>query len=634
MSAHYSKHLGPRSLRGLTKAGDILIPGDETLPAFSQTPCLTEMDRIADWMTPQDRGGFQFLTGLFSYMPSPLIRGLLSIADRADSLPSLIAPPFRLINVGVKGVIYTLYYSDLTASRSLRRELNWSTRCGPLPENPPSEQEARIQEAYQRTRAGAQVLRKLPVSERLRFIAPLKEVIFRNQDRILGAIQLETGKSRSDAYMSEIFAVIDHLEFIARNAGAYLGDRSMPSGLALMGKKSRVWFEPVGTVLCISPWNYPFYQAIVPITSALVCGNSVVYKPSELTPMQGLVESLLKEACIPEDWVQIVYGDGAIGSKLIEQRPDKIFFIGSSRTGKRILEQAAKHLIPVELELGGKDPAVVFADANLDRAVAGVLWGAVTNTGQSCTSVERVYIQEGAFETFRDKMVEQANLVVQAIDKDGSADIGHMTSDAQVTIVADHLADALSKGATLLTGKNWDRKSRKIPPLVLVDVTHEMKVMCEETFGPVIPLMAFKTEDEAIRLANDSEYGLSASVWSKDIKRAERVARGIVTGNVSINNVMLTEGNHALPFGGAKSSGFGRYKGEFGFYAFSNMKSVIIDADSKKIEANWYPYTGPKFRLFEGMTRGLFGRGIGSLIGFAKNGLALESLSQKPRGKV
>jgi acyl-CoA reductase-like NAD-dependent aldehyde dehydrogenase len=244
-----------------------------------------------------------------------------------------------------------------------------------------------------------------------------------------------------------------------------------------------------------------------------------------------------------------------------------------------------------------------------------------------------VYIQEGAFDAFRDKMVEQAHLVVQAIDRDGSADIGHMTSDAQVAIVADHLADALSKGARLLTGIEWDRKSRKIPPLVVVDVNHEMKIMREETFGPVIPLMAFRTENEAIQLANDSEYGLSASVWSKDIQRAERVARGIVTGNVSINNVMLTEGNHALPFGGTKSSGFGRYKGEFGFYAFSNVKSVIIDGDSKKIEANWYPYTGPKFRLFEGMTRGLFAHGAGGLIRFIANGLSLESISQKPRGK-
>ncbi len=633
MTMNYSKHLGRQSLRGLSKAGDILIPGDDTLPAFSRTPYLTEIDRIADWMTPQDREGFKFLTGLFSVLPSPVVRGLIKLADRAESLPEWIAPPFRMINVGVKGVVYSLYYTDLTASHTVRRELRWSTRCGPLAPPPESEESARIEEAFRNARSASRVLRKIPLAERLRFLEPLQEVIQKNQNRILDAIQRETGKSRSDAYMSEIFGVLDHLAFLQKKAGKILGDRTAPSGLALLGKKSQVWFEPLGTVLCISPWNYPFYQAIVPMTSALVCGNAVVYKPSELTPLKGLVEDLLREANIPEDWVQIVYGDGRTGSKLIDQKPEKIFFIGSSRTGQKILEQASKYLIPVELELGGKDPAIVFDDANLDRAAAGVLWGAVTNTGQSCTSVERVYVQEGAFEAFKKCIIHQALRIVQKVDDDGSSDIGIMTSDAQVKIIAEHLDDALKKGARLLTGENWDRQSRVIPPLVLENVTHSMKIMKEETFGPVLPLMVFKTENEVIELANDSDYGLSASVWSQDLARAERIARGIVTGNVSINNVMLTEGNHALPFGGAKKSGFGRYKGEFGFYAFSNIKSVIIDANSKKIEANWYPYTAAKYRLFDQMTRGLFTRGIKGLLLFIFNGLSLESLSQKKRGE-
>jgi acyl-CoA reductase-like NAD-dependent aldehyde dehydrogenase len=628
----YSKHFSPLSLRGIARAGDLLVPGDQKLPRFSKSPAILEIDRIADWMAPQDRDGFKFLSALFGVLPRWMIRALLQLAEKADAFPNWISPPFRLINLGVKGVIYTLYYTDSSASQPIRRELNWSTRCGPLDSRNLSETEQRVEEAFRKSRAGSQQLRKMPLRDRLKYLAPLRELLFKHQEKILDEIQRATGKSRSDAYMSEIFAVLDHLKYLETTSEKFLRDRTVPSGLALLGKTSQVWFEPLGTVLCISPWNYPFYQALVPITSALACGNSVVYKPSELTPMTGLVESLLREAGIPEDWVQVVYGDGQVGRKLIDQRPDKIFFIGSSSTGKKILEQAAKYLIPVELELGGKDPALVFDDANIQRSVAGIAWGALTNTGQSCTSVERVYVQEGIFEKFLETLIQDCQQIVQKVDTDGSSDIGDMTSEAQVKVIAEHLQDALQKGATLHTGISWDRKSMRIPPLVLTGVNHEMTVMREESFGPFIPLMPFKTEAEGIQLANDSPYGLSASVWTQDMKRAQRVARALITGNVSINNVMLTEGNHALPFGGAKQSGFGRYKGEFGFYAFSNVKAVILDQNSKKIEANWYPYTAKKYGLFQGMTRGLFGAGLKGLLQFASNGLPLESLAQKKRG--
>jgi aldehyde dehydrogenase (NAD+) len=396
-----------------------------------------------------------------------------------------------------------------------------------------------------------------------------------------------------------------------------------------MGKTSWTWYEPLGTILIISPWNYPFYQAIVPIACAFAAGNTVVYKPSEWTPLKGLVEDLLLEARFAPNWVQVVYGDGAIGAALVAQKPDKIFFTGSTRTGKRILAQAAEHLIPVELELGGKDPMIVFDDVNIQRAADGAAWGALTTTGQSCTSVERLYVQDGIYEPFRDALVAEVARLKQEIDSDGDADVGAMTTDFQVKLVAAQVDDARARGAHFLTGSEWDGRSKLIPPIVLDGVTDDMLLAKEETFGPVIPLLRFSTEDEAIRLANDSIYGLTASVWSKDVERAKRVSRALQVGGVSINNVMATEANPALPFGGVKQSGFGRYKGEHGLHAFCNVKSVLVDKDSAKIEANWYPYTRKKYQLFTDLTVSLFSDGLLSLVKFALAGLRLERYSNQ-----
>jgi acyl-CoA reductase-like NAD-dependent aldehyde dehydrogenase len=255
----------------------------------------------------------------------------------------------------------------------------------------------------------------------------------------------------------------------------------------------------------------------------------------------------------------------------------------------------------------------------------------MTNAGQSCTSVERLYVHESIFEKFKAELARQAAKLRVGVDKDGEADFGRMTVGFQVNTVAEHLEEAKRGGARLLTGAGWDGKNPMVPPLVLENVRESMKIVRDETFGPALPLIPFKTEEEVIRLANDSEYGLSASVWSADLKRAERVARSLVTGNVSINNVMLTEGNHALPFGGVKNSGFGRYKGEFGLYAFSNVKSVLFDKNSSKIEANWYPYTREKYGLFTRMMVALFSGGLMGFIRFAIAGLKLESYSSKHR---
>ncbi len=622
-----SKNLNPQQIRGILKAGDIVVP------AFSETKYIYQVDRILDFMAEHDRADFAALMSVFGFLPKPVLKMILTLAEGHRFFPGKLGTTLRLLSIGVKGVIFTMYYSDLEPKGNLRQRLGWETNCGdPLVSCANGNTSTDVANFYNRSRSAQDLLRRMSVNDRLTYIRKLKEVVLASRDKVLDEIQAATKKSRSDALMSEFFPVLDHLDYLEKNAQKNLSERKVKTSLALMGKTSRIWMQPLGTVLVICPWNYPFYQALVPTTLAFVCGNAVLYKPSEHTPLEGLLESLLDAAGFDPNWIQIIYGSGAEAEALIDGKPDKIFFIGSTKTGRKVMERAAKFPIPVELELGGKDSCILFDDVNLERAVAGVLWGALTNTGQSCTSIERVYVQRPLYEKFKSELVRRAHLLTYGVDAKnvaGTRDVGAMTTSMQVEIVAQHLDDALAKGASQLTGKSWDHRSSSIPVLLLEKISDEMRLAREESFGPIIPLEVFDTEEEVISRSNQSEFGLSASVWSADLNRAKRVAASLHVGNVSINNVMLTEGNHALPFGGVKGSGFGRYKGPQGFETFSNIKAVIWEKNSAKIEPHWYPFTPEKFQAFCDMTAGYFGKGLMNLIRFLKYGLKLESLAQK-----
>ncbi|MCG8618243.1 MAG: aldehyde dehydrogenase family protein, partial [Desulfobacterales bacterium] len=586
-----SKYFSQNQLKGLAKAGDIMCPGSDTSPSFSDTGCIEHMDRLAEYISKDDLGGLRLLLTLFRWMPKWKIRLVFAICNKSGILPGPLSAVLRMLEIGIKGAVFSPYYANLTApgysGKKVHDAIDWHPKLvlreDELPEKAmsvnledPSPED--ITAVYERARAAEPEIRDWPVKKRVEFITALKAVILENQEYILDRLQADTGKSRFDAITAEIFGTLDFLNYLEKNAVKYLGDRKVPTPLALMGKSSKVFFEPLGTALLISPWNYPFYQAIVPITQAFIAGNAVVFKPSSATPLTGLVEELLAKASFKPGWVQIVYGSGGkVGDALVDGKPDKIFLIGSQSVGKHVMKKAAEHLIPVELELGGKDPMVVFNDVNIDRAVAGTVWGAFTTTGQSCTSVERLFVHEDIYEPFKETLIRETLKLIQKRDNDGSADIGPMCTRGQVKAIAAQVADAKEKGAVFLTGADWDGESDLVPPMIVEGVTPDMLIDREENFGPLLPIYSFHSESQAIDLANDPEYGLSASVWSKDLKRADRVARAIYTGNVSINTVMLTEGNHALPFGGVQKSGFGRYKGEFGFYAFTNIKAILVD---------------------------------------------------------
>ena len=480
---------------------------------------------------------------------------------------------------------------------------------------------------YQKAREGFVNWSGLTISERRGYLKKLKQLMVGEMDEIAKVISDDTGKVLTESIVADIMPTLDAIDHIIKHAEKVLSRQKVKTPLLLTGKKSFIEYMPRGVVLVISPWNYPLQLAMVPMISALAGGNSVILKPSEVTPLVGkCIEDLFRRSGFPEGAVQVAHGGKEVGAAFTAGKPDYIFFTGSVRTGKIIQQQAAKDLIPTTLELGGKDPMIVFKDANLDRAVKAAAWGAFTNSGQVCMSAERLYVERSIYGKFLEKLKKEVNSLQQGTDI--NSDVGSMTFPAQKDVVKDQLNEALERGAKLETGlppSDW-KGDMFLPLTIITDVEQDMKIIQEESFGPLLPIVPFDTEEEAIAYANGTVFGLNASVWTKDTDKARRVASRLVSGAVVINDVLITVANHGLPFGGTKESGIGRYHSEAGLRIFCHEKAIMEDMGFMKSEIQWYPYKG-KYPLFLNLFKSYFSEKR-NWITFVKNYIALLKINK------
>ncbi|AJD47117.1 aldehyde dehydrogenase [Isoalcanivorax pacificus W11-5] len=476
-------------------------------------------------------------------------------------------------------------------------------------------------------RAAAAALRDVPLAVRLEALQAVLDWLQRRREWLLDQIVAESGRCRGDAMLSDLFQLTEDLHWLHDNAARVLADETVPTPITLLGKRSRIFHEPRGVAVVISPWNLPLAIGMTAAMFALVAGNAVVLKPSEHTPMNAMFDEIRALHPLLSQALQVVQGSGDTGSRLIAERPDLVVFTGSLATGQKILAQTAPLLVPVIMELGAKDAMLVFDDADLPRAVAAACWGNLHNSGQSCTAIERLYVQRGVYDRFLAALVESSERITTGTGAE--ADLGGITTDFQMRRIEEQVEEARQRGATVHCGGRRSECGRFYLPTVVSGVTDDMRLAREETFGPVLALYRFSEEAEAIALHNASPYGLSSSVWTTDRARGERLARALETGCVNLNNVMLTEGNAGLPFGGVKLSGFGRMKGAEGLLGMTRSKAVLEDPARGKPEPNWYPYSGEKLSLMGGLLDALGEKGLMRWWRLARAGLAIERLVRR-----
>lgn len=422
----------------------------------------------------------------------------------------------------------------------------------------------------------------LPVEARVQHLLKLRDVVLAEQDRILEVVIRETGKPMQDAMTFEVYAVCEFISYWCKQATKTLSDQVMRApGIMSLMKKVHITYKPLGVVGVITPWNGPFVLTANPGIQAMLAGNAVVIKGSEVTPYCAkLFEELCLQAGIPEGVCQVLMGDGETGAALTRADVNKISFTGSVATGKKIAAACAERLIPCTLELGGKDAMIVCADADLDKAVHGAVWGSCVNTGHFCCGTERVYVEAPIYDEFVRRATALAKSLRQGRKHGVNEDLGAVFWDRQLAIIEAHVENARARGAKILTGgrRNPDPelKGMYYEPTVMVDVQEDFDVMRHETFGPVLPIVKVASVDEAIARANNSDYGLHGSVWTRDERKGLAIARRVHTGSMAVNDIGMMYGVGNAPFGGVKESGVGSVNGQNGLRGYARAMPIIV----------------------------------------------------------
>jgi len=457
----------------------------------------------------------------------------------------------------------------------------------------------------------------LSFDDRARVMRRVLQILLERQDEFIDVVLAETGKTRGEALAMEIFAVCDSLNYYAKNASKILKTRKLKlHGMMRLLKQVRIAYRPLGVVGVIAPWNGPLVLAMNPTIQALMAGNAVILKPSEVTPLSALmVAELFEQAGLPDGLFQVLTGDGETGAALTRAGVDKISFTGSVETGRKVAVACAEQLIPCSLELGGKDAMIVCADSDLDNAAGGAVAGSFMNTGQYCCGTERIYVDASIAEAFTDKVVDRVSKLRQGAE--GEFDIGAIFWPEQLAVIEDHMADARAKGAKVLCGgrRNPELEGLFYEPTVITDVDHDMKIMREETFGPILAIMPVRDEEHAIQLANDSKYGLGGNVWTRDKQHGIEIAQRMETGSVCVNDMTMTYGVQEAPFGGHKNSGVGQVNGETGLRGYCHAEPIIVDRFGGKQTAKMYPASRKDDDGMQKFMRLLWGSSLGRRLG-------------------
>jgi acyl-CoA reductase-like NAD-dependent aldehyde dehydrogenase len=468
---------------------------------------------------------------------------------------------------------------------------------------------------------------ELSLKTRAAYLRRTADALLDEIDEIAELLVAEQGKPRAEAYTMELLPTVDALHWCAKAGPKILADERVRMTQAFaLSKKAHFSYEPIGVVGVIAPWNYPWSIPFGEVAIALMAGNGVVLKPASLTPLLGeAIRRIFEKGGLPEGLVRVVHGGGAVGDALAKSSVGKVFFTGSVEVGRKVGSVCAERLKGSVLELGGKDPMIVCADADLDNAISGAVWGGFANAGQTCSGIERVYVVREVADRFVEGVARESRKLTLGDPMQWETEVGPMTSDGQYEIVRELIDDAVSSGAELLCGGPAEvpgLSGRFVAPTVLTGVNHEMRIMREEIFGPVLPIVVVDSEQEAIELANDSEFGLGASVWTKDRQRGERIARRIESGMVWINDHSFSHGTCQCAWGGVKDSGVGRSHSKFGFYECVNIKTNAWESGVAR-DFWWHPYDRTLGEAVRASAKLLYGKGATRTQALKEGGLPL-----------